>query len=45
MSLVAVNGSRGFWHRQGFAAVAVPELSAKLLSYEAEAAFMVRELA
>jgi GNAT superfamily N-acetyltransferase len=45
MSLVAVNNSRGFWQKQGFAPVAVPELAAKLLSYEADAAFMVRELA
>jgi hypothetical protein len=44
MSLVAVNGSEPFWQRQGFAAVAVPELDAKLRSYSNDARFMVRTL-
>lgn len=45
MSLVAVNGSVAFWQRQGFAVVDLPELRGKLLSYEAEARYMVRHLA
>ena len=44
MSLVAVNGSEGFWARQGFLAQNIPELTGKLLSYEAGARYMVREL-
>lgn len=44
MSLVAVNGSRGFWGRQGFGVEEVPELYGKLLSYEADARFMVKRL-
>lgn len=44
MSLVAVNGSEGFWQRQGFAPVAMPELDAKLRSYSDDARFMVRVL-
>src|SRR5690606_2167086 len=40
MSLVAVNGSRGFWEKQGFAAVPAPGLAAKLGSYEPEAVLM-----
>lgn len=43
MSLVAVNGSEGFWARQGFVARNLPELTGKLLSYEAGARYMVRE--
>jgi len=45
MSLVAVNGSLGFWRKQGFAPVDAPELAAKLLSYEDAARFMVKALA
>ncbi|MDR3475460.1 MAG: GNAT family N-acetyltransferase [Devosia sp.] len=45
MSLVAVNGSEGFWARQGFVAEDVPELTGKLLSYGEGARYMVRELA
>ncbi|AKR57933.1 hypothetical protein XM25_19510 [Devosia sp. H5989] len=44
MSLVAVNGSIGFWQRQGFAPVEAPELAGKLASYEEAACFMVRPL-
>ncbi|HEV7718149.1 MAG TPA: GNAT family N-acetyltransferase [Arsenicitalea sp.] len=44
MSLVAVNGSRGFWERHGFAVEDVPELAEKLLGYEAAAKFMVKRL-
>jgi GNAT superfamily N-acetyltransferase len=45
MSLVAVNGSQGFWERHGFAAVDAPELSQKLASYEDAARLMIRPLA
>lgn len=44
MTLVAVNGSRGFWERQGFAVVERPALAAKLQSYEPEARLMVKPL-
>ncbi len=44
MHLVAVNGSRGFWERHGFAVEAVPALVEKLRSYEDAAVYMVREL-
>lgn len=44
MSLVAVNGSRGFWERHGFAVEDRPELAEKLLSYEPQARLMVRRL-
>ncbi|PRD43975.1 GNAT family N-acetyltransferase [Phyllobacterium phragmitis] len=44
MSLVAVNGSSGFWRKQGFSIVDVPELAPKLLSYSDDARYMVRTL-
>lgn len=45
MSLVAVNGSEGFWRRHGFAARHDPALAGKLASYGDEGAcFMVRPL-
>jgi N-acetylglutamate synthase-like GNAT family acetyltransferase len=44
-SLVAVNGSEGFWSRQGFAPFDSPELVGKLLSYEAGARYMIRPVA
>lgn len=44
LSLVAVNGSEGFWRRQGFHVVDAPELGAKLASYEAAARLMARPL-
>ena len=44
MSLVAVNGSEGFWARQGFVTQDITELTGKLLTYEAGARYMVREL-
>ncbi|MBS0529945.1 MAG: GNAT family N-acetyltransferase [Proteobacteria bacterium] len=44
LSLVAVHGSERFWQRQGFAALAVPELEAKLHSYGNDARLMVRRL-
>lgn len=45
MSLVAVNDSVAFWQRHGFAVVDVPGLRDKLLSYEAEARYMLRRTA
>ncbi len=44
MSLVAVNRSAGYWTRQGFAPLELPELAGKLESYEASASYMVRPL-
>lgn len=44
MSLVAVGGSGGFWAGQGFTALDLPELAAKLASYDASAAYMRRVL-
>lgn len=44
MSLVAVNGSQGFWERHEFRVAEAPHLAEKLLSYEPEARLMVREL-
>lgn len=48
MSLVAVQGSTGFWARQGFEAVDVgvlPGLAEKLAGYGGEAVFMWRGIA
>ena len=44
MSLVAVNGSRGFWERHGFTVEDVPALAAKLATYKADARLMVKRL-
>lgn len=44
MSLIAVNGSAGFWQRQGFQAVQDRRLDAKLRSYGDDARYMVRTL-
>jgi len=44
MSLVAVNGSLGFWERHDFVETDIPELFPKLLTYEPEARLMVRRL-
>jgi len=44
LSLIAVNGSAGFWERQGFAPVTDRTLAVKLQSYGADAQFMVRAL-
>lgn len=44
MSLVAVNGSSGFWEMHGFSAQEAPELDEKLRSYEAAAKLMVKPL-
>jgi GNAT superfamily N-acetyltransferase len=45
MSLVAVNGSVGFWEKHGFAPKDAPALADKLGSYDASARLMVRALA
>jgi GNAT superfamily N-acetyltransferase len=45
MSLVTVNGSEGFWAKQGFIVQDIPELTGKLLTYEEGARYMVRPLA
>jgi hypothetical protein len=44
MSLVAVNGSQGFWERHDFAATEAPHLADKLRSYEPAAVLMIRQL-
>lgn len=44
MSLIAVNGSAGFWQRQGFEAVHDPLLDSKLRSYSDDARYMSRPL-
>jgi ribosomal protein S18 acetylase RimI-like enzyme len=44
ISLVAVNGSTGFWTRHGFAPVDVPALAEKLQSYDDDARYMIRPL-
>ncbi|BCP53062.1 N-acetyltransferase GCN5 [Kaistia sp. 32K] len=44
VSLVAVNGSTGFWRRHGFEPVAHPALTEKLRSYDDDASYMVRAL-
>ena len=45
MTLIAVNGSRSFWEKQGFCVADHPEMSAKLYSYEESAVMMVKTLA
>jgi len=44
LSLIAVNGSAGFWQRQGFEAVVSNALAEKLRSYGEDARFMMRTL-
>lgn len=44
MTLVAVNGSMPFWERHGFVVTDIPELYAKLLTYDTAARYMVRRL-
>ena len=45
MALVSVNGSQGFWERQGFGVRMEEALGAKLSSYGGEAVYMERTLA
>ena len=42
VSLVAVNGCVPFWGRFGFALMSEPSLHARLLTYDADARYMVR---
>lgn len=44
MSLIAVNGSAGFWQRRGFTVTHHPTLTRTINSYEGEAQYMVRDL-
>jgi hypothetical protein len=44
LSLIAVNGSAGFWERQGFEAIPDGSLREKLRSYGEDAQFMMRTL-
>lgn len=44
MSLVAVNGSSGFWEKQGFEVANRPDLEPKLKTYSDDACFMLRQL-
>ena len=44
LSLVSVNNSVPFWTRFGFEVTDEPSLGAKLLTYDADARFMVRRL-
>jgi len=44
MSLVAVHGSVPFWERHGFRPRDLPELAGTLLTYSADARYMVRAL-
>lgn len=44
LSLVAIDGSSGFWGRQGFHELHDPALAAKLASYDDAARYMEREL-
>lgn len=43
LSLVAIDGSSGFWRRQGFRELHDPALAAKLASYDDAARYMERE--
>lgn len=44
LALVAIDGSSGFWRRQGFRAVHEPALAEKLASYDDAARYMERML-
>jgi hypothetical protein len=44
MSLIAVNGSHGFWERHGFVIEDASHVREKLLSYEPGARLMVKSL-
>lgn len=44
MSLIAVNGSQGFWEKQGFVVADIAALVLKLKTYSEDARFMVRML-
>lgn len=44
LTLVAVNGSAGFWRRHGFAVITEPALAEKLATYDDAACYMRRDL-
>jgi GNAT superfamily N-acetyltransferase len=44
MSLITIAGSAGFWTKQGFAPLELPELGEKLAGYGPEARMMVKPL-
>jgi len=44
LSLVAVNGSVPFWQRQGFEVVRDEAIRIRVMSYDAESSFMVRDV-
>ena len=44
LALVAIDGSSGFWRRQGFREVHAPALAEKLASYDDAACYMERAL-
>ena len=44
LALCAVNRSRGFWERQGFAVRCVPDLRLKLNAYSRDARYMTRDV-
>ena len=44
LSLIAIDGSSGFWRRQGFRELHDPALAAKLASYDDAARYMERDL-
>lgn len=44
LALVAIDGSSGFWRRQGFREVHAPALAEKLASYDDAARYMERAL-
>jgi hypothetical protein len=44
LALVSVNGSQGFWERQGFAVQMDKALVAKLSGYGSEAVYMEQDL-
>jgi ribosomal protein S18 acetylase RimI-like enzyme len=44
ISLVAVNGSSGFWQKHGFEIVDRADIEAKLRTYSDDACFMLRQL-
>lgn len=43
MALVAVNGTQGFWQKQGFTPKNVPSLALKLRTYSDDAVYMIRK--
>lgn len=44
LSLVSIGNALGYWRKQGFVAVNVPELRQKLRSYDEQATYMQRSI-